>query len=292
MNAEGSRTTMIKIRNLTFKYKNAEKIALDNVNFEVREGEFVLVTGPSGSGKSTLARILTGLIPNSYPGELSGEISIMGLDPRKNKIYEIAQNVGLVLQNPENQLFALTVEDDVAFGPENLGLEREEIKKRVEWSLGVVNLQKERYKAPFELSGGLQQKAAIATVLAMKPKILILDEPTSYLDTPSAIKFAHFLDELRRELNLTIILIEQKIDLFFRFLSRIVVMNEGKILIDDKPEVVMDFCMKNKIPVNVPLQLLIISKTVRKSHDEKMLYDYRVSDYKLLFEKIISRREA
>ena len=289
MSTEESRKTIIRIRNLSFKYKNAEKNVLDTINFEVKEGEFVLITGPSGSGKSTLARILTGLIPNSYPGDLSGEISIMGFDPRRNKIYEIAQNVGLVLQNPENQLFALTVEDDIAFGPENLGLERKEIKERVEWSLSVVDLQKERHKAPFELSGGLQQKAAIAAVLAMKPKILILDEPTSYLDTLSAIKFAYFLNELKRELNLTIILIEQKIDLFFKFLSRIVVMNEGKILIDDEPDVVMNFCIRNKIPINIPLQLLII-RTLGETYDGKKLYDYQVDDYKMLFEKIINNR--
>lgn len=289
MSTEESRKTIIRIRNLSFKYKNAEKNVLDTINFEVKEGEFVLITGPSGSGKSTLARILTGLIPNSYPGDLSGEISIMGFDPRRNKIYEIAQNVGLVLQNPENQLFALTVEDDIAFGPENLGLERKEIKERVEWSLSVVDLQKERHKAPFELSGGLQQKAAIAAVLAMKPKILILDEPTSYLDTLSAIKFAYFLNELKRELNLTIILIEQKIDLFFKFLSRIVVMNEGKILIDDEPDVVMNFCIRNKIPINIPLQLLII-RTLGETYDGKKLYDYQVDDYKMLFEKIINDR--
>jgi energy-coupling factor transporter ATP-binding protein EcfA2 len=289
MSTEESRKTIIRIRNLSFKYKNAEKNVLDTINFEVKEGEFVLITGPSGSGKSTLARILTGLIPNSYPGDLSGEISIMSFDPRRNKIYEIAQNVGLVLQNPENQLFALTVEDDIAFGPENLGLERKEIKERVEWSLSVVDLQKERHKAPFELSGGLQQKAAIAAVLAMKPKILILDEPTSYLDTLSAIKFAYFLNELKRELNLTIILIEQKIDLFFKFLSRIVVMNEGKILIDDEPDVVMNFCIRNKIPINIPLQLLII-RTLGETYDGKKLYDYQVDDYKMLFEKIINDR--
>ncbi|NHV06895.1 MAG: ABC transporter ATP-binding protein [Thaumarchaeota archaeon] len=289
MSTEESRKTIIRIRNLSFKYKNAEKNVLDTINFDVKEGEFVLITGPSGSGKSTLARILTGLIPNSYPGDLSGEISIMSFDPRRNKIYEIAQNVGLVLQNPENQLFALTVEDDIAFGPENLGLERKEIKERVEWSLSVVDLQKERHKAPFELSGGLQQKVAIAAVLAMKPKILILDEPTSYLDTLSAIKFAYFLNELKRELNLTIILIEQKIDLFFKFLSRIVVMNEGKILIDDEPDVVMNFCIRNKIPINIPLQLLII-RTLGETYDGKKLYDYQVDDYKMLFEKIINDR--
>lgn len=289
MSSEESRKTIIKIRNLNFRYKNTEKNVLSNINFEVREGEFVLITGPSGSGKSTLARILTGLIPNSYPGELSGEISVMDFDPRKNKIYEIAQKVGLVLQNPENQLFALTVEDDVAFGPENLGLERKEIKERVEWSLDVVNLKKERYKAPFELSGGLQQRAAIAAVLAMKPKVLILDEPTSYLDTSSAVKFSYFLDKLRRELNLTVILIEQRIDLFFKFLNRIVVMNEGKILIDDKPEVVVSFCIRNKVPINIPLQMLIINKTSGKGYDEKMLYEYSIDDYKMLFEKMISR---
>ncbi len=123
----------------------------------------------------------------------------------------------------------------------------------------------------------------------MKPKILILDEPTSYLDTSSAVKFAYFLNELKRELNLTIILIEQKIDLFFKFLSRIVVMNEGKILIDDKPDIVMNFCIRNKIPINIPLQLLII-KTLGGIYDREKLYDYQVDDYKLLFEKIINSR--
>lgn len=289
MNNEWSAKTIIRIRNLSFKYKNTEKIALDNINLDIGEGEFVLITGPSGSGKSTLARIITGLIPNSYPGELKGEISIMGLEPRRNKIYEIAQNVGLVLQNPENQLFALTVEDDVAFGPENLGLDKEEIKRRVEWSLSVVDLQKERYKAPFELSGGLQQRAAIAAVLAMKPKVLILDEPVSYLDTSAAVRFSSFLDKLRRELNLTIILIEQKIDLFFNFLSRIVVMDEGKILVDGEPINVMNYCIKNKLPVNIPLQILIANKILGKMYDRETLLNYEIDDYKSLFERMISR---
>ena len=289
MNNEWSVKPIIRIRNLSFKYKNTEKITLDNINLDIREGEFVLITGPSGSGKSTLARIITGLIPNSYPGELKGEISIMSLEPRRNKIYEIAQNVGLVLQNPENQLFALTVEDDVAFGPENLGLDKEEIKRRVEWSLSVVDLQKERYKAPFELSGGLQQRAAIAAVLAMKPKVLILDEPVSYLDTSAAVRFSSFLDKLRRELNLTIILIEQKIDLFFKFLSRIVVMDEGKILVDGEPINVMNYCIKNKLPVNIPLQILIANKILGKMYDRETLLNYEIDDYKSLFERMISR---
>jgi len=283
---ESSNTTVIRIKGLRFAYEGTENPVLDGIDLEIKEGEFVLITGPSGSGKSTLARIITGLIPNSYPGELLGEVYIMGLDPRRNKIYEIAQYVGMVLQNPENQLFALTVEDDVAFGPENFNLEQEEIKERVNWSLQVTGLEKERYKAPFELSGGLQQRAAIAGVLAMKPRILILDEPTSYMDPITSLKFANFLNGLRTDLKLTILLIEQKVELFFKLVDRIIVMDNGKIVINDEPIKALEYAIERKLPVNIPLQVLLLKKVYQRV-DKEMMKEEKIEDYKRILEKLI-----
>lgn len=177
---------IVEVRSLSYTYPGSTKPTLTNVNFSVEEGEFILLTGPSGCGKTTLCRCLNGLIPNSYGGEFNGQVIVDGLVTTEHPVYEIAQHVGLVFQNPENELFCTSVEREVAFGPENLALPREEIRKRVEESLAMVGISHLRDKSPEELSGGEQQKVAIAALLAMKPKILVLDEPTANLDPASA----------------------------------------------------------------------------------------------------------
>jgi energy-coupling factor transporter ATP-binding protein EcfA2 len=232
--------SIIEIENLTFKYAVAKNPSLIDINLRINEGEFVILTGPSGCGKTTLCRCLNGLIPNFYPGELKGSINVAGLNAFKTKTIELSKYVGFVFQNPENQLFSLSVERDVAFGPENLGLSRDEIKKRVEWALEVTGTSSLRDYAPYELSGGQQQKVAIACVLAMKPKIIVLDEPTSFLDPKSALEILRVIDKLNKELKITIILVEHRLDIASQFADRVIVMNQGKIELDGKPSEVYD----------------------------------------------------
>ncbi len=226
---------IIEAEDLTYTYPFAEKSAFKNLSLRIEKGEFVLLTGPSGCGKTTLCRCLNGLIPHFYGGRLEGKLTVAGLKTTEHTIYEIAKHVGLIFQNPENQLFALTVEKDVAFGLENLGLPREEIRKRVDWALKITGTYDLKYRAPFELSGGQQQRVAIASVLAMQPEIIVLDEPTSFLDPQSAKNILEVIHQLNRDLDITIILVEHRLDLASRYADRVIVMKDGQIVLDGEP---------------------------------------------------------
>jgi energy-coupling factor transporter ATP-binding protein EcfA2 len=229
------RMPIVEINNLSFTYAGTSLPSIRNIDLKVEKGEFILLTGPSGCGKTTFCRCLNGLIPNFYNGTFDGSVKIHNLDTTKNAINDLAKHVGMVFQNPENQLFSLSVERDIAFGPENLALSREEIKKRVDWALKVTDVSDLRDMAPYELSGGQQQSVAIASVLAMKPKILVLDEPTSLLDPKSASELLKTISDLNRKLKLTIILIEHRLDLASKYVNRVLIMNEGKIISDGSP---------------------------------------------------------
>lgn len=227
---------VIEARGLTYTYPESKKPALVDVDLVVEEGEFVILTGPSGCGKTTLCRCLNGLIPHFYGGELKGELYVAGMNVKEHKTWELAQHVGLVFQNPENQLFSLTVEKDIAFGPENLGLPRDEIRNRVDWALDRTGTTPLRYRAPYELSGGQQQRVAIASTLAMKPKVLVLDEPTSFLDPRGAQRIFETVNRLNKELGITIILVEHRLDLASVYADRVIVMNDGRIALDGTPK--------------------------------------------------------
>lgn len=227
--------SIIEINNLSFTYAGATTPSIRNLDLQVEKGEFIILTGLSGCGKTTLCRCLNGLIPNFYSGIFNGSVKISGMDTNKYTISKLAERVGMVFQNPENQLFSLSVERDLAFGPENLALSREEIGKRVEWALKVTDISDLRDLAPYELSGGQQQRVAIASVLAMRPEILVLDEPTSFLDPKSSDELLKTISELNKKLNLTVILIEHRLDLASKYAKRVLIMNEGGILIDGPP---------------------------------------------------------
>jgi len=225
----------ISARNLSFKYAGAEKPSMDQVSFSIEKGEFVILTGPSGCGKTTLCRCLNGLIPNFYSGELTGELEIDGLKIEGKTTAELATHVGFVFQNPENQLFSLSVERDVGFGLENLGVPRDAAIERVQWAMRATGIYELRNKAPHELSGGQQQRAAIAGILAMQPNILVLDEPTSFLDPKSAEEIVSVIAKLGTDLGLTILLVEHRLDIVSRYADRVVVMDGGKIQLDGPP---------------------------------------------------------
>jgi len=230
----------ILAHNLTFSYVGAEKPSIQNVNLSIEQGAFVILTGPSGCGKTTFCRCLNGLIPNFYSGHLEGELIIDDVNASGKSTAELASHLGFVFQNPENQLFSLSVERDVAFGLENLGIQREEAIDRVRWAMDATGITELREKAPYELSGGQQQRAAIAGVLAMKPRIMVLDEPTSFLDPRSAEEIVGVIAKLNREMQLTILLVEHRLDIVSRYANRVIVMDQGRVVLDGTPAQVYD----------------------------------------------------
>lgn len=243
---------IIETRNLTYTYPGAAWPAIKEVSIKIEKGEFALITGPSGCGKTTLCRCFNGLIPHFYQGELKGEITVAGLRVQEHTIYEMATHVGLVFQNPENQLFALSVEKDVAFGLENLGIPREEIRKKVDWALELTGIYELRERTPTELSGGQQQRVAIASVLAMQPEVIVLDEPTSFLDPLGAKKIFEVIYELNRKLGITVVLVEHRLDLTAKYADHIIIMDDGKVVLDGEPHEILNSDQARLIGVGIP----------------------------------------
>lgn len=236
----GNGAGLIVAKELGFTYAGVRRPAIENVSLSIGKEEFVLLTGPSGCGKSTLCRCFNGLIPNFYHGELAGELLIDGVSAASQLTSELSRKVGYVFQNPENQLFALTVEKDIAFGPENLGLPREEIRRRVDWAMKITDTTSLKELAPYELSGGQQQRVALAGVLAMEPNVIVLDEPTSFLDPRTAEEVMMAVEGLRREQGITVIVVEHRLDLVARYAGRILVMDQGRIVADGELRAVLD----------------------------------------------------
>jgi len=226
---------IIEVKDLGFKYAGTDFYAIRGVNLEIDEGEFVVLAGKSGCGKTTLLRCLNGLIPHFYEGEFEGRVLIDGIDTRECPPHILSQKAGMVFQNPDNQLFALSVEADIAFPLENLGLPREEIRDRVEWALKLLGIEELRKRSPFELSAGQKQKVAIASVLAMKPKILLLDEPTSSLDPVSAKNLIDAIIDLNRRHGLTILISEHRLTHLIPHADKLAIMDRGRIIYFDDP---------------------------------------------------------
>jgi energy-coupling factor transport system ATP-binding protein len=227
---------IIEVDNLRYTYPNVESPALKGVDLTIDEGEFILLTGPSGCGKTTFSRCLNGLIPHFYSGTIEGSVNVNGLDVREHATSKLALDVGLIFQNPDNQIFALTVEKDVAFGLENLGIPKEQMMEDIGWALDATGIEHLKNRGTHELSGGQKQRLAIASILAMKPKILVLDEPTSFLDTISAERSFKVLDALNRDHGITIILIEHRVDLAAKYVDKVVVFGDGWIKNMGPPE--------------------------------------------------------
>ncbi len=243
---------MIRLRGLTFYYGDATKSALQDVNLEIDDGEFILVTGPSGCGKSSLCRCLNGLIPHFYGGKIAGRVEVQGLDVTKHSTKELATMVGMVFQDPENQLIAMDVEREIAFGLENLAFSRDVIAKRMEESLDTLGIPHLRYRQVHELSGGEKQKVAIASVLALHPDILVLDEPTSELDPKGAEEVLSIVERLNDELGITVVLIEHRLDRVVHLVDRMIVLDGGSIVADGNPRDVLDRIETAKVGVGVP----------------------------------------
>lgn len=225
---------IIKIDNLYFQYPHGEdeetKLAIKGVSLEIEEGSFTAIIGQNGSGKSTLAKNLNGLLLPS-----KGAVYVSGMDTRdEDKIWDIRQTAGMVFQNPDNQLVSAIVEDDVAFGPENIGIDPVEIRARVDEALDAVKMGKYKRKAPHLLSGGQKQRIAIAGVVAIRPRCIIFDEPTAMLDPRGRKDIMEIIEKLHRE-GITVILITHFMDEAVKA-DRVVIMNKGEILLDGTPE--------------------------------------------------------
>ncbi len=243
---------MIRIENLTFRYTGAEKPALRDVNLEVGDGEFVLITGPSGGGKSSLCRCLNGLIPHFYGGKIGGKVEVQGLNVMRHSTKELATRVGMIFQDPENQLVAADVERQIAFGLENLASPRDLIARRIEESLDTLGIADLRRRPVQELSGGEKQKIVIASVLALHPDILVLDEPTSELDPKGAEEVLGTIERLNDELGITVILIEHRLDRVVHLVDRLVILHEGRVAVDGTPRQVLADEKITRIGVGIP----------------------------------------
>ena len=243
---------MIECRNLVFKYtaseNQEEKIAINDVNLQITEGEFIAILGHNGSGKSTMAKHMNALL---IPTD--GKMLVNKMDTSDmNNLWNIRETAGMVFQNPDNQLVATIVEEDVAFGPENLGVPPEEIRKRVDEALERVGMSEYKKHAPHLLSGGQKQRIAIAGILAMQPKCIIFDEPTAMLDPSGRKEVLDTIIDLNRNYGITVILITHYMDEAAKA-DRIVVMDKGKLILDGKPRDVFSNVEKMKnIGLDVP----------------------------------------
>jgi energy-coupling factor transporter ATPase len=247
--------SVLSIENLSYAYPNAETPALNDVSLSVNKGEFVVICGPTGAGKTTFCRCILGLIPHFFGGDMSGKVVVLDTDTRDIQPSRLAAKVGLVFQNPEDQLIAMSVEEELAFGLENLGLPREEIKKRIDETLNLVNIKELRDRSPSELSSGQQQKVAIAAVLAMNPEILVLDEPTSMIDPKSALDITQFLNKLNKERGVTVIVAEHRLENLVSFADKIVVINNGSIVQAGSPREI--FASNNLLDIGVAIPRII-----------------------------------
>lgn len=282
----------IEIKNLTHTYMAGtpfEMKALDNVSIKIEEGEFIALIGHTGSGKSTLIQHINGLLKPT-----SGQIIIDGTDitEKKVKLTGIRKKVGLVFQYSEYQLFEETIEKDIAFGPRNLGLSEEEVDKRVKRAMNMVGLDYQRYKdvSPFDISGGQKRRVAIAGVVAMEPRILILDEPTAGLDPRGRDEILGKIKELKKEYNMTIILVSHSMEDVAKLADRIIVMHKGKAILDGEPkDIFKQVELLEKVGLAVP-QVTYLVRELREKGFNISDEIYTIEEAKTELLKILRRQ--
>lgn len=237
----------------------SEKRVIDDVSLSINEGEFICIIGKNGSGKSTLVKCLNALILPT-----SGDAIVYGMNTKdETHLIDIRRNIGMAFQNPDNQIVASIVEEDVAFGMENLGLEPEEMNKRIDDALKTLGIESTRYEQTNKLSGGQKQKVSLAGILCMKSKILVLDEPTSMIDKNGRVDLLNKVLELNKKEKITVILISHYIE-EITYANRVLVMNEGKIILDDTPK---NIVLKSDVLLSAGVELPYITKLAKKLKD-------------------------
>jgi len=231
---------IVNLQNVTYKYPLTDSPALQNINLQVKEGEFLAVIGPNGAGKSTLCYTLAGFVPHFFKGELTGTVEVASQESSKSNLSEWVLNVGLAFQNPFNQISGakFTVFEEIAFGLENTGVPRDEMKVRVEDAMKLTEISDLADRSPYSLSGGQQQRVALTSILVMQPKVLVLDEPTSQMD-PIGTREVFGVIRTMAEKGMTVVLVEHKVEWIANFADRVVALHEGQIILDGKPREVL-----------------------------------------------------
>ncbi|MBR0387890.1 MAG: ATP-binding cassette domain-containing protein [Clostridia bacterium] len=230
---------MIDIQDLTFTYKDEPAPALSGISLTVTDGAFLGIIGPAGAGKTTLIRAVSGVIPHHYTGDYYGSVRVNGLDTVDTPLTDLSRLVGMVFQDVDSQIISSVVEDELLYGLENFGVPREEIPSRLEFALDRVGIADLRDRTVASLSGGQRQKVAIASVIALRPRVLVLDEPTGELDPRSSRQIFSLLKALNREYGITVVVVEQKIMLLCEFADMLAVLDQGKIVRQGKTREVL-----------------------------------------------------
>jgi energy-coupling factor transport system ATP-binding protein len=231
---------IVNFQSVSYKYPLTDSPALQNINLQVNEGEFVAIIGPNDAGKSTLCYTIAGFVPHFFKGELTGIVEVDGKESQSSSLHEWVLKVGLAFQNPFNQISGAkyTVFEELVFGLENIGVPREEMKARVEDAMKLTGISDLAERSPYSLSGGQQQRVAITSILVMQPKVLVLDEPTSQLD-PIGTREVFSVIRTMAERGLTVIMVEHKVEWIAEFADRVVALREGQILLEGKPQEVL-----------------------------------------------------
>ena len=223
--------SIIKVQGLNFVYEGSKRRAIADIDLTVNEGEFLVITGPTGAGKSTLCQCLNGIIPNFTKGVMTGRVEVCGMNTREHSVYEMAPHVGMVFQDADSQLFGMTVEEDIVFGPSNLGYTYEECMERIEKALKDLRIEHLRERKPQELSGGQKQSVAVGGVYAMLPKVIIFDEPTSMLDPWGKRNIFSIIKDINKKYGITIVLVEHEMNHIAAYADRVAVMDKGRIVL-------------------------------------------------------------
>lgn len=226
---------IIQLKDYSWTYLNTSGPALKEINLTINEGEFVGIIGPNGAGKTTLAYSMNGLIPGQYHGIKKGEVVVFGKEVEAHERGALQRKVGMVFSDPEAQFTAMTVEDELVFGMENIGMTIPEIRERLDWVTDLTELGPLLNKPPYELSGGQKQRVALGAVLAMSPDVLILDEPTSMLDPISRTRVFNVLEKTKKEKNNTVIVIEHSLERLVPLADRLILLHDGQVILDGPP---------------------------------------------------------
>lgn len=252
---------MIEIKNLTFRYREGDEPTLHDINLTIPDGSFVGITGAAGSGKSTLTYALNGIIPHCYPGDFYGSVTVEGMDTCETDLTDLSRVVGSVCQDIDSQMVASIVEDEVLYGVENFGVPHDEIPGRVDRALVDMGIADLRDRMIASLSGGQKQKVAIAAILAMNPKVLVLDEPTAELDPASSLSVFRLLARYARQHGTTVVVVEQKIALMAQFADLLVIMERGELRYAAAPtEVLAHSDDLLRIGVNCPRVTTLVNR--------------------------------
>lgn len=252
---------MIEIRNFTFTYRESDAPVVRDVNLSIPAGAFVGITGSAGSGKSTLTYAMNGIIPHCYPGDFFGSVLVDGMDTCETSLTDLSQIVGSVCQDIDSQIVTSIVEDEMLYGLENFGVPHAEIEQRVDEALSDMGISDLRDRIIASLSGGQLQKVAIASILALHPKVLVLDEPTAELDPASSLQVFQLLNRYAREHGTTVVVVEQKIALLSDFADMLVIVDDGRILFADSPANVLAHSDKLlEIGVNCPRSTTLMNR--------------------------------